>query len=77
MNIVIRDSALKHGDAINACLLHIHAEIILDDNPEKRLFAGFDHNANPLEIIGVMEGNTLVVIHAMKLRSQFHYLLEE
>jgi hypothetical protein len=45
MNIVIRDSALKHGDAINACLLHIHAEIILDADPEKRLFVGFDHNA--------------------------------
>jgi hypothetical protein len=80
MNIVIRDSALKHGVsvyAINACLLHIHAEIILDADPEKRLFVGFDHNANPLEIIGVMEDETLVVIHAMKLRSQFYYLLEE
>jgi hypothetical protein len=80
MNVVIRDSAFKHGVsayAINVCLLHIHAEIILDNNPEKRLFAGFDHNANPLEIIGVMEGDTLVVIHAMKLRSQFYYLLEE
>jgi hypothetical protein len=30
----------------------------------------FDHNANPLESIGVMEGDTLVVIHAMRLRKQ-------
>jgi hypothetical protein len=80
MNVAIRASAFKHGIsvyAINICLLHIRAEIILDEVPEKRLFVGFDHNANPLEIIGVMEGDTLVVIHAMKLRKQFFYLLEE
>jgi hypothetical protein len=53
------------------------AEIILEAEPEKRLFVGFDHNANPLEIIGVVEGETLVVIHAMKPRKQFYQLLEE
>ncbi|MDR1410636.1 MAG: hypothetical protein LBI91_00355 [Spirochaetaceae bacterium] len=80
MDVVIRDSAFKHSISvytINVCLLHIHAELIPDDNPEKRLFVGFDHNANPPEITGVMEGDTLVVIHAMKLRSQFYYLLKE
>jgi hypothetical protein len=78
MNVVIRASAFKHGIsayAINICLLHIRAEIILDEVPEKQLFVGFDHNANPLEIIGVMEGDTLVVIHAMKLRKQFYHLI--
>jgi hypothetical protein len=59
------------------CLLHTRAEIVLDEAPEKRLFVGFDHNAKALEIIGVMEDDTLVVIHAMKLRKQFYYLLEE
>jgi hypothetical protein len=74
MNVAIRTSAFKHGIsayAINICLLHIRAEIILGDAPEKRLFVGFDHNANP------MEGDTLAVIHAMKLHKQFYHLLEE
>ncbi|MDR0562247.1 MAG: hypothetical protein LBG73_06115 [Spirochaetaceae bacterium] len=78
MNVVILDSAFKHGIseyAINICLLHSIAEVILEEAPEKRLFVGFDHNANPLEIIGVIEGDTMLVIHAMKLRKQFHYLL--
>jgi hypothetical protein len=80
MNVVIQDSAFKHGIsayAINICLLHIRAEIILEAEPEKRLFVGFDHNANPLEIIGIMEDDTLFVIHAMKLRKKFHHLLED
>ncbi|MHC6203894.1 hypothetical protein ACYULU_11960 [Breznakiellaceae bacterium SP9] len=80
MDLVIRDSAFKHGVsayAINICLLHIRAEIILTESPEKRLFMGFDHNANPLEIIGIVEDDTLIIIHAMKLRKQYYHLLEE
>jgi hypothetical protein len=49
----------------------------LDDPPPKRLFVGFDHLGNALEIIAVedVERDRLVIIHAMKLRKQFHYLL--
>jgi hypothetical protein len=36
---------------------------------------GFDQNGKALEIIGVMKDDTFMVIHAMKLRSQFFYLL--
>jgi hypothetical protein len=50
---------------------------MLDYPPEKRLYVGFDHNGNPLEIIALIEDNTIKVIHAMKLRPQFYYLLEE
>jgi hypothetical protein len=80
MNIKILDSAHKHNlsdDSIRTCLAKEHAEQMLDYPPEKRLYAGFDHNGNPLEIIALIEDNTIKVIHAMKLRSQFYYLLEE
>jgi hypothetical protein len=80
LNIVIKKSAFKHGISgysINACLLNVCADVLLLDDPEKRLFIGFDNNGNPLEVIGIMEAGTLTIIHAMKLRKQFHYLLEE
>ncbi|MDR0589274.1 MAG: hypothetical protein LBG25_01880 [Spirochaetaceae bacterium] len=52
--------------------------MVLDDPPSKRLFIGFDHLGNALEIIAVedIERDCLVVIHAMKLRKQFYHLLE-
>jgi hypothetical protein len=80
MKIVILDSAYKHditAYAITQCLINAHAEAILEEAPEKRLFVGFDHNGNPLEVIGVVEGEALTIIHAMKLRKQYFYLLEE
>jgi hypothetical protein len=78
MKIVNLDSAHKHGISdysINTCILNKIADEFMEDEPEKRLIAGFDQNGNALEIIGVMEDNTFMVIHAMKLRSQFFYLL--
>ncbi|MDR2490949.1 MAG: hypothetical protein LBD20_06055 [Spirochaetaceae bacterium] len=49
---------------------------LLETMPEKRLFAGFDHLGNALEIIANEDAaNGLVVFHAMKLRKQFHFLL--
>jgi hypothetical protein len=78
MRIVILDSAHKHGISdysINICILNKITDELIEDEPEKRLVAGFDQNGNALEIIGVMEDNTFIVIHAMKLRSQFFYLL--
>jgi hypothetical protein len=72
--------AFKHNvteDAIKHCLLNAIAGIIIEEEPEKMLFAGFDHTGNPLEIIGVVQDDTLIVIHAMKLRKQYYYLLGE
>jgi hypothetical protein len=40
------------------------------------LFAGFDHVGNALEIIAIEDDERMVVIHAMKLRKQFEYLLK-
>ncbi|MDR1362644.1 MAG: hypothetical protein LBJ35_01145 [Spirochaetaceae bacterium] len=52
--------------------------MVLDAPQPKRLFAGFDHLGNALEIIAIedIERDCLAVIHAMKLRKQFYYLLE-
>jgi hypothetical protein len=52
--------------------------MVLDDPPPKRLFVGFDHLGNALEIIAIedIERECLVVIHAMRLRKQFYYLLK-
>ncbi|MCL2044585.1 MAG: hypothetical protein FWG89_10650 [Treponema sp.] len=80
MNIVILDSAYKHGiteESIFSCLFNVRGDKLLDDPPPKRLFAGFDHVGNALEVIAVEddEQDRLVVIHAMKLRPLFFYLL--
>jgi hypothetical protein len=82
MDIVILDSAYKHGvteQSILYCLLHFQSDIVIDDPPLKRLFVGFDHRGIPLEIIAINdeEQDCLVVIHAMKLRKQFYQFLEE
>jgi hypothetical protein len=80
MDIVILQSAFKHGitaESIYSCLFNFRGDKVLEDPPPKRLLAGFDHLGNALEIIAIedIERNRLVVIHAMKLRKQFHYLL--
>jgi hypothetical protein len=80
MEIVILDSAHKHGISdysINVSILNKVADELMEDEPEKRLVVGFDQNGRALEIIGVMKDDTFMVIHAMKLRSQFFYLLGE
>jgi hypothetical protein len=80
MNIIILDSAYKHDvteESIRYCLLHLHNDIVIDDVLSKRLFVGFDHIGNALEIIAIddYEQDRLVVIHAMRLRKQFFHLL--
>jgi hypothetical protein len=80
VDIVILDSALKHGiteDRILSCLFNVRGDKLLDDPPPKRLFAGFDNLGNALELIAIEddEREHLVVIHAMELRKQFYYLL--
>ena len=81
MEIVILESALKHGitkESILSCLLNILGDKMLDDPPPKHLMAGFDHLGNALELIAIEheERNQLVVIHAMKLQKKHYYLLE-
>ena len=81
MDILILESAYKHNiteDRILSCLFNVRGDKLLDDPPPKRLLAGFDNLGNALEIIAIEddERNCLVVIHAMELRKQFHYLLE-
>jgi hypothetical protein len=82
MDIVILDSAYKHGitdESIYSCLYNCISDIVLEGPPLKRLFAGFDHRGNALEIIAWddVERNRLVVFHAMKLRKQYYFLLQE
>jgi len=80
MDIVILDSAYKHGiteESILACLFNTRGDKILADPPLKRLIAGFDHIGRALELIVVEdeERSRAVVIHAMRLQKQFEYLL--
>ena len=82
MDIVILDSAYKHGiteESILSCLFNARGGKVLDDPPLKHLLAGFDHLGNALEIIAIEneERNQMVVIHAMKLQKQYYYLLED
>jgi hypothetical protein len=80
MDIVILDSAYRHNiteDSILSCLFNIRGDKLLADPPPKRLYAGFDHIGNALEIIAIEDDDEqMVVIHAMKLRKQFEYLLK-
>jgi len=81
MDIVILDSAYKHGITeanITYCLSHFNNDIMLHYPPIKRLFVGFDNVGRALEIIAIEddEQERLVVIHAMKLTKQYYFLLE-
>ena len=82
MDIVILDSALKHGiteENIFFCLVHSLNDIVIDDHPIKRVFAGFDNMGRALEIVAIEddEQDRLVVIHAMKLTKKYYFLLNE
>ena len=81
MDIVILDSAYKHGitkESIYSCLFNARGGKLLNDPPPKHLFAGFDHLGNAIELVAIEEEerNLFIVIHAMKLRKQYMYLLE-
>jgi len=81
MDIVILDSAYKHGitkENIIYCLSHFNNAIMLNNPPIKRLFVGFDNLGRALEIIAIEdeEQERLVIIHAMKLTKQYYFLLE-
>ena len=80
MDIVILDSAYKHGitkESIYSCLFNFKGDKLLDYPPVKRLFAGFDQNGTALELVGIedLERDRLIIFHAMKLQKKYHYLL--
>ena len=80
MDIVILDSAYKHGiteQSIHACLFNVRGGELLTDPPLKQLLVGFDHLGNAIELITIddEERNLLIVIHAMKLQKKYEYLL--
>jgi len=82
MDIVILDSAYKHDittESIMYCLFHSNNDILIANPPAKRMFFGFDHHGNPLEILAIEdeEEDRMVVIHAMKLRKKYQHLLQE
>jgi hypothetical protein len=64
-------------ESIYSCLYNSVSDILLEIFPPKRLFIGFDHRGNALELIALedFELNRLVIIHAMKLRKQYYHLL--
>ena len=81
MDILILDTAYKHGiteESIYSCLFNVRGGKLLKDPPPKHLLAGFDHLGNALELVTIEEEdrNLLIVIHAMKLRKKYMYLLE-
>jgi len=81
VDIVILDSAYKHGitkESIMFCIYNYRNDKTLNEPPLKRLFVGFDHLGNAIEVIAIEEEerNRLVVIHANKLQKKYYYLLE-
>jgi uncharacterized protein (DUF302 family) len=52
---------------------------VINDPPPKRLLVGFDHLGNAIEVIVIEDDdkNRKVVIHAIKLRKKYYYLLED
>ena len=82
MEIVILDSALKHGiteENIIFCLVHSHNDIVINEPPTKRIFVGFDNVGRALEVVAIEDDgqDRLVVIHAMKLTKKYYFLLIE
>jgi hypothetical protein len=48
----------------------------LEDDGNRRIVFGFDHNGNSLEVLyNQLDEQTVKVFHAMKCRNIFYYLL--
>jgi hypothetical protein len=79
--VQVHRSAFKHG-CDEASIRHAmeHAVIVVDLDPDadppKVLAIGPDRSGNLLEVISLeLEGDELMVIHAMRLRAAFYDLL--
>ncbi|MDR0731473.1 MAG: hypothetical protein LBF63_07370 [Treponema sp.] len=77
--IIYAPSAFKHGvssENIRRAVTFHEYEGPLEDDGDRRIVLGFDHNGNLLEIFyNQLDGRTAKVFHAMKCRSIFYYLL--
>jgi hypothetical protein len=72
-------SAFKHGVTernIRHAILNWKYDDTFEEDSEKHLLIGFDHNANLLEIMyNVIDEQTIKVFHAMKCTNTFRVLL--
>jgi hypothetical protein len=77
--IIYAPSAFKHGvssESIRRALTFPEYEGPLEDDGDRRIVLGFDHNGNLLEIFyNQLDERTAKVFHAMNCRSIFYYLL--
>ena len=75
------DSARKHGisdEDILYVISHAIEVILLEDEPEKLLYIGFDRSLRALEVITVLKVNgEEIVIHAMKATQKIIDVLRE
>ena len=81
MGLKIIDSARKHGisdEDILYVISHALEVIVIDDEPEKILYIGFDRSLRILEVITVLKVNgEEIVIHAMKATQKVIDVLRE
>ena len=82
MDITIHPSARRHGildaDMIHAYDYRTYGRVLDFDNPlERVLYIGSDQAGNFLEIVAIRNHKGgLLVIHAMRMTKQYHYLFE-
>ena len=81
MEFKIIASARKHGisdEDILYVVSHAIEVILLDDEPEKLLYIGFDRSLRVLEVITILKVNgEEIVIHAMKATQKIIDILRE
>jgi hypothetical protein len=79
-NIRLNEAAFKHGiteEQIRYAIAHYALDIPIEEEKNKNLLIGPDNGANLLEIMyNEVDGNTINVFHAMKLRRSFHALFD-
>ncbi|GMO68562.1 MAG: hypothetical protein Ta2A_16840 [Treponemataceae bacterium] len=82
-NILCNEAAFKHGITeaqIRYAVAHYALDIPIEDEMNKNLLIGTDKSANLLEImyneVDGIDGKTINVFHAMKLRRSFYALLD-
>ena len=81
MGLKIIDSARRHGisdEDILYVISHAIEVLVVDDEPEKLLYIGFDRSLRVLEVITILKVNgEEIVIHAMKATPKVIEVLQE
>ena len=83
MDVIVEfnPSVSKHGiteDAIRYAIVNAIYDDVWDNDVDKHLLIGFDHNGNLLEIMyNVIDEQSINVFHAMKCRSIYYHLIDE